>query len=96
MEQNVISSDEIYTNKLSANENDLKLDTSSEPSYKIRNEVHFVEVVTSVEVLMNRLETEKNLVKKQAIEREINTLMKALTEYKQKAKAKQGKKTRKK
>ena len=47
-----------------------------------------------VEVLLNRVESETNPVKKQAIEREVNTLIKALTDYKQKAK-KNTKKTNK-
>lgn len=96
MADNVVNTEEVFANKLTANENELKLDTSKESNFKIKNEVHFVEVVTSVEVLMNRIETETNLVKKQAIEREVNTLIKALTEYKQKAKAKQARKTTKK
>lgn len=96
MQANVVNTEEIFSNKLSANESDLKLDTSKESNFKIKNEVHFVEVVNCVEVLMNRIETESNLVKRQAIEREVNTLIKALTEYKQKAKAKQTKKTTKK
>lgn len=96
MANNVVSTEDVFANKLTANENELKLDTSKESNFKIKNEVHFVEVVTSVEVLMNRIETETNLVKKQAIEREVNTLIKALTEYKQKAKAKQSKRTTKK
>lgn len=91
-EDNVIHTDEIFSNKLSNNENELKLDTGKESNFKIKNEIHFVEVVNCVEVLLNRLETENNLVKKQSIEREVNTLIKALTEYKQKAKAKIGKK----
>ena len=96
MQENVVSTEELFSNKLSASENDLKLDTSKESNFKIKNEVHFVEVVNCVEVLMNRIETETNLVKRQAIEREVNTLIKALTEYKQKAKAKQTKKVNKK
>jgi len=91
-EDNVVKTEELFSNKLSQNENDLKLDTSSETNYKIKNEIHFVEVVNCVDVLLNLIENEKNLVKKQAIEREVNTLIKALTEYKQKAKAKISKK----
>lgn len=88
---NVIETNEKFSNKLSTAENDIALDTSQESNFKIKNEVHFVEVVNCVEVLLNRIETETNPVKKQEIEREVNTLIKALTEYKQKAK----KKTRK-
>lgn len=96
-EDNVIKTEELFSNKLSTNENELKLDTNKESNFRIKNEVHFVEVVNCVEVLLNRIETETNLVTKQAIEREVNTLIKALTEYKQKAKAKISKKgTRKK
>ena len=86
MDKNVIETTENLSNKLSAVENDVALDTNLDSNFKIKNEVHFVEVVNCVEVLLNRVETENNLVKKQAIEREVNTLIKALTEYKQKAK----------
>ena len=79
---------ETLSNKLSVAENDIALDTSLDSNFKIKNEVHFVEVVNCVEVLLNRVETETNPVKKQSIEREVNTLIKALTEYKQKAKKK--------
>lgn len=74
------------SNKLSVPNNDIALDTNIDSNFKIRNEVHFVEVVNCVEVLLSRAETETNPVKKQAIEKEVNTLIKALTEYKQKAK----------
>lgn len=86
MEKNVINTTESFSNKLSTAENEIALDTSLDSNFKIKNEVHFVEVVNCVEVLLNRAETEKNPVKKQAIEREVNTLIKALTDYKQKAK----------
>ena len=85
---NVIETTEKFSNKLSSAENDIALDASQESNFKIKNEVHFVEVVNCVEVLLNRVETETNPVKKQEIEREVNTLIKALTEYKQKAKKK--------
>lgn len=88
MSENVVESTEIVTNKLGNNENDIALDTSLDSNYKIKNEVHFVEVVNCVEVLLNRAETATNPVDKQNIEREVNTLMKALTEYKQNAKKK--------
>lgn len=94
MDKNVIETTETFSNKLSAVENDIALDTSLESNFKIKNEVHFVEVVNCVEVLLNRVESETNPVKKQAIEREVNTLIKALTDYKQKAK-KNTKKTNK-
>lgn len=90
--ENVISAEPVGLNKLSGKEDEISLDTSAQTNFKIRNEVHFVEVVNCVEVLLNRIETEENKVKRQAIEREVNTLIKALTEYKQKAKVKQAKK----
>lgn len=74
------------SNKLSSPDNEIALDTSYDSNFKIKNEVHFVEVVNCVEVLLTRVETEENPVKRQAIEKEVNTLIKALTEYKQKAK----------
>lgn len=87
LNDNVIdTTTETVSNKLSTPENDIALDTSLDSNFKIKNEVHFVEVVNCVEVLLNRIETETNKVKKQAIEREVNTLIKALTDYKQKAK----------
>jgi len=85
-EDTVISTTDSFSKKLSVSDNDVALDTSLDSNFKIKNEVHFVEVVNCVEVLLNRAETENNPVKKQAIEREVNTLIKALTEYKQKAK----------
>lgn len=87
LSDNVVSTTtDMVSNKLSTPENDIALDTSLDSNFKIKNEVHFVEVVNCVEVLLTRVETESNPVKKQAIEREVNTLIKALTEYKQKAK----------
>ena len=94
MADNVIETTEKFSNKLSSAENDIAIDVSLESNYKIKNEVHFVEVVNCVEVLLNRVETETNPVKKQEIEREVNTLIKALTEYKQKAKKKTKKETK--
>lgn len=85
-ENNVVELSDKLSNKLSSVENDVALDTNLDSNFKIKNEVHFVEVVNCVEVLLNRAETETNPVKRQAIEREVNTLIKALTEYKQKAK----------
>lgn len=92
---NVIETTEKFSNKLGPAENDIALDVSQESNFKIKNEVHFVEVVNCVEVLLNRIETETNPVKKQEIEREVNILIKALTEYKQKAKKKTKKETSK-
>jgi len=94
MADNVIETTDKFSTKLSSAENDIALDTTLESNFKIKNEVHFVEVVNCVEVLLNRAETETNAVKKQAIEREVNTLIKALTEYKQKAKKKSKKESK--
>lgn len=94
MNDNVIDTSEKFSNKLSVAENDIALDTTLDSNFKIKNEVHFVEVVNCVEVLLNHVETETNPVKKQEIEREVNTLIKALTEYKQKAKKKAKKETK--
>ena len=91
---NVIETNEKFSNKLSPAENDIALDVTQESNFKIRNEVHFVEVVNCVEVLLNRIETETNPVKKQEVEREVNLLIRALTEYKQKAKKKTKKETK--
>ena len=56
-------------------------------SKKIKNEAEFVEVIGEVEELVNTIEKEKNKEKRTELEKTVNKKIKALTDYKQKAKS---------
>ncbi len=80
---NVIKSYEPMSNKLSSKSDG----TEKTPDRTIKSEAQFIEVVTEVEDLLNAREKEKSKSKRTEIDKTVNTKIKALTEYKQKAKA---------
>lgn len=82
--KNVIKTDKVVSNKLSEPE--------VEGDFKIKNEAEFVETVNRVDELLALLETEKKGDKRKELEAEVNIKIKALTDYKQKAKIKPAKK----
>lgn len=78
--ENVIKSYEKMSNKL-----ETRKETTVEPK-KIKNEAEFVEMIGEVEELVNTIEKEKNKEKRTELEKTVNKKIKALTDYKQKAK----------
>lgn len=78
--KNVIKPDKVISNKLS--------EPAGEAVFKIKNEAQFLETVNRVDELLAKLETEKKGEKRKELEAEVNIKIKALTEYKQKAKTK--------
>lgn len=78
--ENVIKNYEKISNKLEAQKD-------ATESKKIKNEAEFVEVIGEVEELVNTIEKEKNKEKRTELEKTVNKKIKALTDYKQKAKS---------
>ena len=79
--ENVVKSYEKMSTKLEP-----KSQTAKE-SKKIKNEAEFVEVIGEVEELVDTIGKEKNKEKRTELERSVNSKIKALTDYKQKAKS---------
>lgn len=77
-EENVIDAELVVSNKLS--------DAGGKNDNMIMNEDEFNVTVSEVEELLSELDSEKSKTKKAEIEKEVNTKIKALTDYKQKAK----------
>lgn len=77
-DDNILETKVVVSNKLS--------DGQEKTENMIMNEAEFLSTVGEVETLLTKLDDEKNNTKKSEIEKKVNTKIKALTDYKQKAK----------
>ena len=77
-DDNIITTTAVVSNKLS--------DANDKNEQMIMNEDEFLDTVGEVESLLAELDEEKNKSRKVEIEKKVNTKIKALTDYKQKAK----------
>ena len=78
VQNNVISTDKMVSNRLSEPEQPREI--------MIRSEEQFVDVVNKVDALLAELDAEKDPARHSELEQEVNMYMKALTDYKQRAK----------
>ena len=77
-QNNVIATEKVVSNRLSEPEQPKEI--------FIRSEEQFVDIVNKVDALLAELDAEKDPVRHSELEQQVNMYMKALTEYKQRAK----------